>query len=76
MGVFRTEGVPGEECGGPVCVLFMQRAVVFGGSAEVPFKLGRCGLEAFNRVGEVFTIWAREIKWVKWGRKVTIEKFD
>ena len=46
------------------------------GSAEVPFKLGGRGLEAFNWVGEVFTVWAREITWVKWGRKVTSEKID
>ena len=61
MGDFRTEGVPGEVCGGPVCVLFMQRAMVFGGSAEVQFKLGGRGLEAFNWVSEVFAIWAREV---------------
>ena len=76
MGDFCTDGVPGEECGGLVCVLFMQRAMVFGGLTEVPFKLGGRGLEAFNGVGEVFTVWAREITWVKWGRKVTGEKFD
>ena len=76
MGNFSSEGVPGEECGGLVCVLFMQRAMVFRGSAEVPLEHGGRGLEALNRVSEVFTIWAREITWVKWGRKVTSEKFD
>ena len=53
----------------------MRSAVVFGGSAEVPIKLGGRGLEAFNWVSEVLTIWAREITWVEWGRKVTSEKF-
>ena len=76
MGDFCSEGVPGEECGGPVCVLFMQRAMVFRGSAEVPLELGRRGLEALDWVSEVFTIRAREITWVKWGREVTGEKFD
>ena len=76
MGDYCRGGVPGEECGGPVCVLFMQRAEVFGGSAKVPFKLGGRGLKAFNWVGEVFTVWAREITWVKWGREVASEKFD
>ena len=76
MGDFRSEGVPGEECSGPVCILFMQRAMVFWGSAEVPLELGDRGLEALNWVSEVFTIGAREITWVKWERKVTGEKFD
>ena len=76
MGYFRSEGDPGEECGGPVCVLFMQRAMMFCGSAEEPLELGGRGLKALNGVGEVFPVGAREITWVKWGRKVTGEKFD
>ena len=61
MGDFGMEGVPGEECGGPVRVFFVQRAVVFWGSAKVLFELCGRGLEAFNWVGEVLTVWAREV---------------
>ena len=42
----------------------------------MPLELGGRGLEAPDGVGEVFTVGAREIAWVKWGRKVTGEKFD
>ena len=76
MGDFRSEGVSGEECSGPVCVLFMPRAMVFRGSAEVPLELGGRDLEALDWVSEVFTVGSREIAWVKWGRKFTGEKFD
>ena len=61
MGDFGMEGVPGEECGGPVRGFFVQKAVVFWESAEVPFELCGSGLEAFDWVGEVFTVRAREI---------------
>ena len=44
MGDFGMERVPGEECRIPVCVVVMQGAVVFWGSAEVSLKFGRCGL--------------------------------
>ena len=48
VGDFLMEGVPGEECGGPVRVFFVQRAVVFLGLAELPFELCGRGLEAFD----------------------------
>ena len=32
VGYFRSEGVPEEECSGPVSVLFVQRAMVFWGA--------------------------------------------
>ena len=76
VGYFRLEGVPGKECGGPVGVLFVQGTMVFWGSTEVPLELSGRGLEALNWVSEVFTVGAREIAWVKWGRKISGEKFD
>ena len=33
-------------------------------------------MEAFDWVSEVFTIWAREVMWIKWGREVSSEEFD
>ena len=76
MGYFRSKGDPREECGGPVGVLFVQRAMVCWGSTKMPLELGGRGLEALYWVSEVFTVGAREIAWVKWGRKVTGEEFD
>ena len=61
MGDFCMERVSGEECRGPVRVVVMQGAVVFLGSAEVPLELCGGGLQAFNRVCEVFAIWSREV---------------
>ena len=46
------------------------------GSTEVPLEIGGRGLEALDWVSELFTVGAREIAWVKWGRKFTGEKFD
>ena len=58
---FGMKRVPGEEFRGPVCVVVVQRAVVFLGSAGVPLELCRGGLEACDWVCEVFAIWAREV---------------
>ena len=41
---FGVKRVPGEECGRPVCVSFVQGAVVGDGAAEVSFEFGRSSL--------------------------------
>jgi hypothetical protein len=60
VGYFRSEGVPREECSGPVSVLFMQGGMVFWGSTEMPLELGGRSLEALKWVSEVFTVGFRK----------------
>jgi hypothetical protein len=45
------------------------------GVHDVPGKICGGGLEAFNRVGEVLTVGAREVVWIKWG-EVSGKEFD
>jgi hypothetical protein len=53
VGYFRMEGVPREECSDPDRIFLVLKAVVFWGSAEVPFELCGGGLKTFDGVGEV-----------------------
>ena len=38
---------------------------MFRGAAEVSFEFGGGGLEAFNGVSKVLTVWAGKVMWVE-----------